>query len=159
MDNLSLFAVRHPIKPEKIRGVIDSSAVHEDISLNSLLMSGPDMVNRLLGILLRLRKDEVVITANIEQMFYRFLGGCGPSWLPTFVTSRLIRSMCAYWWLCLQNSRLKIYLIILCILSQIKFDLYSVKRRIHIGRYFPFGNKDESREVKLYLFLITYLRK
>ena len=35
-------------------------------------MSGPDMVNSLLGILLRFRKDEVAMTADIEQMFYRF---------------------------------------------------------------------------------------
>lgn len=69
---LPLFGVRHPRKPEQIRGVFDSSAVHEGISLNSLLMSGPDMVNSLLGILLRFRKDEVAITADIEQMFYRF---------------------------------------------------------------------------------------
>lgn len=69
---LPLFGVRHPRKPEQIRGVFDSSAVHEGISLNSLLMSGPDMVHSLLGILLRFRKDEVAITADIEQMFYRF---------------------------------------------------------------------------------------
>lgn len=35
-------------------------------------MSGPDMINSLLGILLRFRKDEVAMAAAIEQMFYRF---------------------------------------------------------------------------------------
>ena len=35
-------------------------------------MSGPDMVNSLLMILLRFRKDEGAMTSDIEQMFYRF---------------------------------------------------------------------------------------
>ena len=69
---LPLFGVRSLRKPGQIRGVFDSSAVYNGISLNSELMSGPDMVNSLLGILLRFRKDEVAMTADIEQMFYRF---------------------------------------------------------------------------------------
>ena len=69
---LPLFGVRNPRKPDRIRGVFDSSAMYGGISLNSVLMSGPDMINSLLGILLRFCKDEVAMAADIEQMFYRF---------------------------------------------------------------------------------------
>ncbi|XP_052818526.1 uncharacterized protein LOC128244575 [Mya arenaria] len=69
---LPLFGVYNPKKPGQIRGVFDSSAVYQNISLNSVLMSGPDMINSLLGILLRFRRDEVAVSADVEQMFYRF---------------------------------------------------------------------------------------
>ncbi|XP_052792080.1 uncharacterized protein LOC128226231 [Mya arenaria] len=69
---LPLFGVYNPNKPGQIRGVFDSSAVYQNISLNSVLMSGPDMINSLLGILLRFRRDEVAVSADVEQMFYRF---------------------------------------------------------------------------------------
>ena len=53
--------------------VFDSSAKFNDVSLNSVLMSGPDLTNSLLGILLRFRSHPVAVTADIEQMFYGFL--------------------------------------------------------------------------------------
>ncbi|XP_070188491.1 uncharacterized protein [Littorina saxatilis] len=70
---LPLFGVYHPKKPDKLRGVFDSSATFEGVSLNSLLLSGPDLTNSLLGILLRFRRDAVAIAGDIEQMFYQFL--------------------------------------------------------------------------------------
>ncbi len=71
---LPLFGVYHPKKPGNIRVVFDSSARHEGVSLNDvLLLSGPDMNNTLLGVLMRFRKEAVAITADIEQMFYCFL--------------------------------------------------------------------------------------
>ncbi len=70
---LPLFGVYHPKKPGNIRVVFDSSAHHEGVSLNDVLLSGPDMNNTLLGVLMRFRKEEVAITADIEQMFYCFL--------------------------------------------------------------------------------------
>ena len=36
-------------------------------------MSGPDMMNSLLGVLLRFRKELIGITADIQQMFYCFM--------------------------------------------------------------------------------------
>lgn len=69
---LPLFGVYHPRKPEKIRGVFDSSAAFQGCSLNSMLLSGPDLTNSLVGILLRFRRDSCPVTADIEQMFYRF---------------------------------------------------------------------------------------
>ncbi|XP_061190337.1 uncharacterized protein LOC133198227 [Saccostrea echinata] len=69
---LPLFAMYHPKKPGSVRCVFHSSAKYEGISLNDVLLTGPDLVNSLLGILLRFRQHPVAITADIEQMFYRF---------------------------------------------------------------------------------------
>lgn len=70
---LPLFGVYHPRKPDKIRGVFDSSVSYEGLSLNSVLLSGPNLTNDLLGVLLRFRMDKVAIMADIQQMFYSFL--------------------------------------------------------------------------------------
>lgn len=64
---LALFGIYHPRKPDQIRGVFDSSAEFRNTSLSSILMSGPDMINSLLGLLLRFRKDRVAITADVEN--------------------------------------------------------------------------------------------
>ena len=62
----------HTKKPNQIRGVFDSSVVYESTSLNSVLMSGPDLTNNLVGILMRFRKDAIGVTGDIEQMLYGF---------------------------------------------------------------------------------------
>ncbi|XP_069104772.1 uncharacterized protein [Argopecten irradians] len=59
-------------KRDQIRGVFDSSAKHDGLSLNNVLMSGPDMTNNLPGILLRFRREQVAVTADVQQMFYNF---------------------------------------------------------------------------------------
>ncbi|KAK3082830.1 hypothetical protein FSP39_006584 [Pinctada imbricata] len=69
---LPLFGVYHPMKPDKIRMVFDSSARFQDVSLNDVLLKGPDLSNSLLGILLRFRREAVAVTMDIEQMFYNF---------------------------------------------------------------------------------------
>ena len=53
--------------------VFDSSAQYCGISLNNVLLSGPDLNNSLLGVLIRSRKELVAIAADIQQMFYCFL--------------------------------------------------------------------------------------
>ncbi|KAK3087380.1 hypothetical protein FSP39_005210 [Pinctada imbricata] len=70
---LPLFGVYHPQKKDKIRGVFDSSALFNNVSLNEVLMSGPDLMNNLLGVLLRFRKEPIAIMADIEHMFHCFL--------------------------------------------------------------------------------------
>lgn len=55
-----------------MRIVFDSSSKHNGISLNDVLLTGPDLINKLLGVLLRFRKEPVAMTADIEQMFYCF---------------------------------------------------------------------------------------
>ena len=70
---LPFFGVYHPQKPGQIRVVFDSSAQLHGLSLNSVLLTGPDLNNTLLGVLLRFRKDLIAVTADIQQMFYGFL--------------------------------------------------------------------------------------
>lgn len=71
---LPIFGVYHPQKLGQIRVVFDSSAQYQGVSLNSVLLTGPNLNNSLLGVLLRFRKDLIAITADIQQMFYGFLG-------------------------------------------------------------------------------------
>ncbi|XP_066923456.1 uncharacterized protein [Clytia hemisphaerica] len=63
--------VYHPRKPDKIRVVFDCSAKFKDISLNSMLLQGPDLTNQLVGVLSRFRKEPVGFFGDIEKMFYR----------------------------------------------------------------------------------------
>ncbi|KAK3506463.1 hypothetical protein QTP70_000932 [Hemibagrus guttatus] len=70
---LPIFGVYHPQKPSQIRVVFDSSAQKQGISLNDVLLSGPDLNNSLLGVLLRFRRELVAVTADIEQMFHSFI--------------------------------------------------------------------------------------
>ena len=66
------FGVYHPQKPNKIRVVFDSAGETLGISLNKLLLSGPDLMNSLLGVLLRFRQNPTAFIADIEQMFHLF---------------------------------------------------------------------------------------
>ena len=70
--HLPHFGVYHPQKPNKIRVVFDSAAETLGISLNKLLLSGPDITNSLLGVLLRFRQNPTAFIADIEQMFHSF---------------------------------------------------------------------------------------
>jgi hypothetical protein len=69
---LPIFGVYHAKKTDQIRVVFDSSAKYQDLSLNDVLMSGPDLTNNLLGVLLRFRREPIAVTADVEQMFYCF---------------------------------------------------------------------------------------
>ena len=66
------FGVYHPKKPTQIRVVFDSSAEFEGVSLNKELLSGPDMMNSLLGVLIRFRTETTAVMCDIEQMFHSF---------------------------------------------------------------------------------------
>ncbi|XP_068246878.1 uncharacterized protein [Palaemon carinicauda] len=70
---LPLFGVYHPKKPDQIRGVFDSSAKCNGVSLNSVLLTGPNLTNDLLGVLIRFRKEMLAVTADIQLMFHCFL--------------------------------------------------------------------------------------
>ncbi|XP_070541303.1 uncharacterized protein [Ptychodera flava] len=63
--------VYHPKKPEKIRVVFDCSAKFQGVSLNNLLLQGPDLTNNLLGVLLRFRQEPIALMADIEAMFHQ----------------------------------------------------------------------------------------
>ena len=63
--------VFHPNKPDKVRVVMNAAAKTEDISLNDQLAAGPDLLNNLVGILIRFRNFLVAIVA--ESMFHQVL--------------------------------------------------------------------------------------
>ncbi|XP_073763460.1 uncharacterized protein [Danio rerio] len=66
------FGIYHPQKPGKIRIVFDSSAECENVSLNQVLLKGPDLNSSLVGVLLRFRSDLYAVMADVEQMFHNF---------------------------------------------------------------------------------------
>ena len=54
-----------------VRVVFDCSSKYNGWSLNSELMSGPDLTNLLLGVLIRFRQDKVAFMRDKESMFYQ----------------------------------------------------------------------------------------
>ncbi len=69
---LPSFGVYHSKKPSQIHVVFDSSAPCKSGSLNQVLLSGPDLNNSLLGVLMRFRKEPVAFMVDIQQMFHCF---------------------------------------------------------------------------------------
>ncbi len=63
--------VFHPKKPGKVRVVFDCAAKYRGVSLNDVLLQGPDMTNTLIGVLTRFRQERIAIMADIESMFYQ----------------------------------------------------------------------------------------
>lgn len=70
---LPSFGIYHPQKPGKIRIVFDSHAQYNNLSLNQVLLKGPDLNNSLLGVIIHFRSDSYAVMADIEQMFHSFL--------------------------------------------------------------------------------------
>ncbi|XP_064641320.1 uncharacterized protein LOC135496114 [Lineus longissimus] len=65
--------VFNPKKPDKTRIVFDCAAKYKEISLNDNVLQGPDLTNKLVGILLIFRQDRVAFIADIEGMFNQVL--------------------------------------------------------------------------------------
>ena len=61
--------VINPRKPDKCQIVFDCAANSAGISLNSQVHQGPDLTNKLLGVLMRFRQGPVAFMADIEAMF------------------------------------------------------------------------------------------
>ena len=53
--------------PNKLYVVFDYSATFNGISLNSNLLQGPDLINNLVGILCRFRRDHIAIAVTLRQ--------------------------------------------------------------------------------------------
>lgn len=62
----------HPHKPDKIRVVFDCSSVFQGHSLNQHLLQGPDLTNKLVGVICRFRKEPVAVMCDLERMVYQF---------------------------------------------------------------------------------------
>ena len=63
--------VINPRKPDKLRIVFDCAAKFNGNSINDRLMKGPDLMNSLVGVLMRFRKEAVALVADIEAMFHQ----------------------------------------------------------------------------------------
>ena len=61
--------VQIPNKPKKIRRVASAPSIFKGQSLNNNLLTGPDLLAKLTGILLRFRKHSIGLLADIEGMF------------------------------------------------------------------------------------------
>ena len=60
-----------PNKPDKVRIVFDCAAKHRGICLNDALMQGPDLVNSIISVLTRFRRESVALVADVESMFHQ----------------------------------------------------------------------------------------
>ena len=61
---MPIFGVYNPQKQCQVRAVFDSLATFQGVSLNSVLLSGPDLTNSILGVLLRFRRETVAISVD-----------------------------------------------------------------------------------------------
>ncbi|XP_058810950.1 uncharacterized protein LOC131675821 [Topomyia yanbarensis] len=68
---LPLGAVINPRKPEKIRLIWDAAASVCGISLNSVLLKGPDQLCSLPGALFRFRQRPIAVSGDIREMFHQ----------------------------------------------------------------------------------------
>ena len=68
---LPLLVVTRPDKPNKFRCCHDAASRVNGVCLNDILLSGPDLVNRLVGVLLRYRQKMVGISADIRGFFHQ----------------------------------------------------------------------------------------
>ena len=64
-------AVFHPSRPGKIMVVFDCRAEWHGISVNKFLISGPNLTNQIIGVLIKFREEPVAVMADIEAMFYQ----------------------------------------------------------------------------------------
>ncbi|XP_033096552.1 uncharacterized protein LOC117100831 [Anneissia japonica] len=63
--------VRPDSKTTPVRIVFNSSNRYEGEAINDYWVKGPDLLNNLLGVLLRFRENEVALCANISKMYHQ----------------------------------------------------------------------------------------
>ena len=65
------FATYHNTK-HTIRVVFDLSCEFQGVLPNKALLPGPDLMNNLIGVLIRFRKENVAVMCDVEHMFHSF---------------------------------------------------------------------------------------
>ncbi|XP_055599282.1 uncharacterized protein LOC129748642 [Uranotaenia lowii] len=68
---LPLGAVLNPKKPGKVRLIWDAAAQVDGVSLNSVLLKGPDQLTLLPVVLFRFRQFPVAVCADIKEMYHQ----------------------------------------------------------------------------------------
>ena len=72
-DKLQWYLPHHPVinrhKPEKVRRLCNAAAKYQGVALNKKLLSGPDLLRCLIGIIFRFREHQIALSADIEAMF------------------------------------------------------------------------------------------
>ena len=58
-------------KGKSMRVVFDCSAEYEGFCLNDELLQGPDLINLLVGVLIRFRKEAVALSADLEACYHQ----------------------------------------------------------------------------------------
>ena len=81
-------------KKRNIRIVFDSSAKYNGLSLNDCLLQGPDLTNRIIGVLVRFRQRSIAFAGDIECMFHAF-----------FVSEEHRDALRFFWWSCNDPSK------------------------------------------------------
>ena len=74
-SNTTWYLPHHPVlnprKPGKVRAVFDAASTFAGTSLNEELLQGPDLINNLVGVLVRFRQDPFALITDIESMFHQ----------------------------------------------------------------------------------------
>ncbi|XP_058456808.1 uncharacterized protein LOC131434170 [Malaya genurostris] len=68
---LPLGLVQNPKKPDKLRLIWDAKARVGGVSLNDMLLKGPDLLVELISVLLRFRQGEIAVVGDIKEMFHQ----------------------------------------------------------------------------------------
>ena len=73
-DGKVWYLPHHPVvnpNKEKPWIVFDCAAQHLGVSLNSKVLQGPDLTNKLVGVLTRFRLHQIALMADVEAMFHQ----------------------------------------------------------------------------------------
>ncbi|XP_053690919.1 uncharacterized protein LOC128739459 [Sabethes cyaneus] len=70
---LPLNVVLNPKKPDKVRLVWDAAATVKGVSLNSLLLAGPDLLVSIIAIFCQFRERPVAFGGDIREMYHQMM--------------------------------------------------------------------------------------
>ena len=74
-DDTGWYLPHHPVlnpnKPVKVLIVLDCAAKYQSISLNDEVLQGPNLTNKLVGVLLRFRQGLIAVMGDIKAMYHQ----------------------------------------------------------------------------------------